>query len=461
MARNKKIVKYKQTFSMNIGVIIFLIIFIYLCYLAYRYLTSTHMSVYEVQAGEISQNTTYTGLIIRDELLCNAEQSGYIDYYRKDSSKVGTQSVVCTIDTNGNVHESLKNAGENAGLLNSEHLKQIDSAISSYISEYSRINFYHVYNFKVGIHGQVQEDVSMAALDQISDEVEAARKGKSFYSEYPSVPGLISYFKDGYESVTLDNFTKDQFNESTYTKVDLRNQEQVTKGQPIYKLLTNENWNIVIPIENSLAKRLKKKEVLNIHFPKDDTSQWVNCSILKREDQKYLVLSSKASMVRFATDRFINVEFDLDHVDGLKIPTSSIVYRDYYKIPQEYVERGGASSTLGVTVQRKTQEGDKKIKFIELGEYFKKENSYYVACNKLKIADVILQKDQKEPYTIEESSQQPGVYNINKGYAVFRQIQIKAQKESYAIIDAKTSGISQYDHIALDGKLVTDGEQIH
>ena len=43
-------------------------------------------------------------------------------------------------------------------------------------------------------------------------------------------------------------------------------------------------------------------------------------------------------------------------------------------------------------------------------------------------------------------------YNINQGYAVFRQIEILDQNEEYCIVDQGTSyGLRAFDYIARDG----------
>ena len=53
------------------------------------------------------------------------------------------------------------------------------------------------------------------------------------------------------------------------------------------------------------------------------------------------------------------------------------------------------------------------------------------------------------------------MYNINKGYAVFKQINILTKNEDYAIIETKTTyGISLYDHIALDGSKVKENQLV-
>ncbi|MFQ9085938.1 MAG: HlyD family efflux transporter periplasmic adaptor subunit [Roseburia sp.] len=61
-----------------------------------------------------------------------------------------------------------------------------------------------------------------------------------------------------------------------------------------------------------------------------------------------------------------------------------------------------------------------------------------------------------------ETAKLQGVYNINKGYAVFKQISILYQNEEYSIVETGTSyGLSLYDHIALDGSKVNENDLIN
>ena len=54
------------------------------------------------------------------------------------------------------------------------------------------------------------------------------------------------------------------------------------------------------------------------------------------------------------------------------------------------------------------------------------------------------------------------VYNINKGYAVFKQIDILYQNEEYSILKKGTDyGISLYDHIALEGDSIEENDLVH
>ena len=54
-----------------------------------------------------------------------------------------------------------------------------------------------------------------------------------------------------------------------------------------------------------------------------------------------------------------------------------------------------------------------------------------------------------------------GVYNINRGYAVFRQVQILCESDEYYIVQSGDDyGLSNNDHIALTGKDVHEGDVI-
>ena len=55
-----------------------------------------------------------------------------------------------------------------------------------------------------------------------------------------------------------------------------------------------------------------------------------------------------------------------------------------------------------------------------------------------------------------------GVYNINKGYTVFTQVEIlDSNSEYYTIKNNVTYGLSVYDHIVLDASSVGEGQLLY
>ena len=65
-------------------------------------------------------------------------------------------------------------------------------------------------------------------------------------------------------------------------------------------------------------------------------------------------------------------------------------------------------------------------------------------------------------FQVSASAALQGVYNINKGYAVFKQIEILNSNEEYCTIKKGMSyGLSVYDHIVLNAETVQEGDLIY
>ena len=99
MAENHttNITAFRKKWNINIGIVIFGVVFIYLLVTVLMYLTSKHISAYEVREGSILKDNAYTGLAIRNEEVVTAEQSGYINYFVSEASKVGAKTKVYSL----------------------------------------------------------------------------------------------------------------------------------------------------------------------------------------------------------------------------------------------------------------------------------------------------------------------------------------------------------------------------
>ena len=70
--------------------------------------------------------------------------------------------------------------------------------------------------------------------------------------------------------------------------------------------------------------------------------------------------------------------------------------------------------------------------------------------------------DSNERFQLGPTASLEGVYNINKGYAVFKLVEEIAGNGEYYIIDKGTSyGLSVYDHIVLDASTVSEGQIVY
>ena len=94
--------------------------------------------------------------------------------------------------------------------------------------------------------------------------------------------------------------------------------------------------------------------------------------------------------------------------------------------------------------------------------YNEETQEYYLDASILNPGDVLIKLDSQETYTVSKRATLIGVYNMNKGYADFKQIHILYQNDEYAIVKANTKyGLNVYDYIVLDAKAVRDDQFIN
>ncbi len=462
MKKNSKIIKYPKTLNINIGVVFFALIFIYLLFNVYSYLTAKHVSYYEVDEGSIRIQTAYTGLALREEQLVYAAESGYVNYYLKDNSRAKEGSLICSVDENGNVSDQIAQAGGNDNSLDAAAYQTLVEEMQDYSNSYSDMTFYNTYTFKNDLQAELMEAINLGALDSMSEYASNAEADQTFHRVTASEPGIVSYYCDGYEGVTASNFTEGMLDASGYKKDNRKAATHIEAGDPLYKLITSENWQIVFAINDDLKALLADDSVIQVCFQSDETTAWANYEIQNRDGNNYLILSFTNSMIRYASERFVDVELLLNRQSGLKIPNQSIVTKSFFVVPQSYFTKGGNTNSLGVLVETTDDSGEKVQKFVATNIYASTDDTYDIHETGLEKGTKLLSPSGGESFVLSDTEELKGVYNINKGYAVFRLINILYQNEDYTIVERGTDyGLSLYDHIALDGSIVSEGEIIN
>ncbi len=467
----KNIIRYRKPIHLNIGIIVFAFVLIYFLIYFFNFLTDKHISIYEVEKGRIMNTSTYTGLVLREETVTYSEEAGDINYYKKESDKTGYNDLICSIDKDGGISQEITEAGLDGTTLSGDELLDILDMITDYSSSYSDDLFYNVYSFKENLNASIQESLYLAAFDSLTDEMDEAASSNTFSLIRAEEDGVLAFYTDGYEDVTTDNFSPEMYNPSGYTKTNLKGNTAVSSGQALYKTVTDENWYLMIPIDEEDREKYQQEMeeddtsfTIRVTFKKDNWQTYATASICDYDDgESFLQLSFNTSMIRYISDRYLEVELGSDDVSGLKIPNSAITTKEFLIIPGEYISQGDNSSSRGVIKVSTDKKGNQSVEFIQTDLYYTDEenNVYYIDEEDLAVGDVIQKPDSDEQYTIQETGELEGVYNMNKGYAVFRIIEPVSggSNEEYTIIETGTSyGLSLYDRIALDGSSVSEGE---
>lgn len=450
---------------MNIGIIVFLFIAFYMAYNIYSYFTTVQIIPYEVGQGTIEVNTSYTGLILRKETVVTASHGGILDYYLKDNTKAANGTLVCSIDENGNVADKINEAVDSNAVLTKDNLSDIQSSIREYAKGYQEKAYYTTYNFKSDLSGRLMEALNLEALHAISDYTEYARDNHTFHLYRAQESGIVAYYTDGMENITQEMITEELFDRSQYQKVSMKMENTVESGQPVYKLITDEDWQIVVKIDEAMKNTLQDDNVVQIRFKEDHTTAWADYEIKQLNGQDYLVLTLHNSMIRYAYERYIDINILLNQESGLKIPNSAITTKTFLVIPNEcFTKGGGTSDQDGLMVERKLENGTyAEADFVPTTIYYEdeKEKVSYIAQDDIKRGDQIVRTDSTQRVEVSKTAKLSGVYNINRGYAVFKQIEEIFSNQNYTIVKSGTKyGLMLYDHIALDGSAVREDQVI-
>ena len=77
--KNKKIIKLRRQFKINVGTLMFFLIAVYIVFSVSSYLKRDQVKFYEVEEGSIVKEHTYSGVILRQEEVVNAAASGNLN----------------------------------------------------------------------------------------------------------------------------------------------------------------------------------------------------------------------------------------------------------------------------------------------------------------------------------------------------------------------------------------------
>ena len=459
---DNKITKYRKPLNLNIGMIIFAVIFIYVIFCVFMYFSTEHVAGYEVKEGALSSNNIYKGIALRTEKVINSTAAGYTNYYAREGERIAVGNLVYTIDETGRLAEYLQNSETGENSLSQENLIQLKTEIESFASNFDVSSFSDIYNFKYNVQSTVVKLANYNVLQNANALNETSNSTLIDYY-YAADSGIVIYSIDGYETLTLQDITAEHFEQKDYERTYLNGNELVAPGDPVYKLSMDEDWSIVIQVEPELAEKLVEEQYVEVRFLKNQYTSWGEVGAFTNEaGDTFVSLTFTNSMITFCTERFIDIELLLENETGLKIPNSSIVEKEFFIVPKEFVTQGGNSGNLGVLLETYDEEGNTVTEFVETEIYEETDTEYYLDDLVLRSGNYLLKPDSTEKFTVSRTGSLVGVYNINKGYADFKQIIILYQNEEYSIVKSNTTyGLNEYDYIVLDAATVDDNEFIY
>lgn len=447
--------KYHKPLNINIGMIIFGVMFIYIIICILMYTRTEHLTGYEVKMGSLTVNNVYRGIALRKETLYEAIDAGFVYYFVPEGTHVACGDLVYAVDSSSNLAEIMNEAADENMLTNNDY-NGLKLKIMNYRSGFDETAFSTVYDFKYDLQSEVAKLNNQALLHAMNAMTETAGISRC----YADKAGAVVFSGDGFEETTPQEITLDSYDEEKYIKNQYLAAGRFGKNDNVYKLVTSENWEIVIPVDTERVPELEEAEYVKVKFMKDQYVTSGKVTVYGSDAEEgitFVGLTFTTSMINYITDRFIDIELVLEENTGLKIPNSAIAQRNFFLIEEDYIVLHSDNKTQGVMRQTFTEDNELTTEFVKTPIYNvdEEEGIYYVDESVLKVGDVLYKPDSADTCTVSKQASLIGVFNINKGYADFKQIKVLYDNEEYSIVESNTSyGLRAYDHIALDASTV-------
>lgn len=459
--KNRQVIEISRHSGKTMNKLEFLIfgsMIVYIIVLIVMYMQSEPIRGYEIQMGSLSVAKTYTGIALRKEELIKTPYTGYINYYVREGERVSTRDTVYSIDESGKLAGLLESGELGESEYTDAELSEFRAEIIQYNSTYSDKDFRSVYDFKYDLEGAAIKIVNLDMYENMASLNQSSLGGMVNLCT-AGISGYIVYSTDGYETLQPEEISAEVFDQSAYEKTRVNNNDLVEADTAVGKVVTDENWSLVIPIEADRAAELEEEGYVKVKFIKTQESSWASVEILHQNDGDYAVLTFNNSCISFCTDRYVDIELVMDDVTGLKIPVSAIAEKEFFIIPAEYMSKGGSNGNYGVSKEFYDENGNQVFEFVETTVYSSTDEEFYVDNTNLSVGDYICKPDSTDKMAVSKSGTLIGVYNMNKGYADFKQITILAQNDEYAIVSSNTQyGLTVYDRIVLDAASVDNNQ---
>lgn len=467
--RKRQLKRRHVGYTINIGVIAFILIFIYVSIYSIAYIFREKISIYEVVKGksETIPSINATGIVLRNEIITTTSSTGYINFYVRDGGRVAVGSNVYSVDENGAFSQALKETALNESTLSKENISQIKGDIKNFVIEFDNNNFSSAYDFKYQLDSKLIENINLNALETVNNTLEQ-NGGTTLALNKADTAGIVELYTDGYEGITPETVTSELFDKLGYKRTSVSKDEPVESGSAVYKTIINENWTIVVPLTDEQYTAYAETEAVDIFFPTENLQVSANFREIVNNDGKYGVLDLKRYMVRFADKRFVDLQILGESIEGLKIPVSSLAYKEYYTVPIDYLTTGGNTQSSGFLVESISETGETQSEYKSFEIAKTDENFCYINKSIIKEGTILVQPIKPEEqietpskYQIGPVAKVEGVYNVNNGLTTFRTIKILSEKNGYYIVESGTTyGLQVYDQIILNSKLVKENQII-
>lgn len=428
-------------------IVLFFIVLIYILFNFVKIFNKDEVKIYEVTTGEIVNVDRHKGFIYRDESIATCLNDGYINFFVTNAERVSRGAFVYAINDAPSDIKSYE--------LNDKDKSAIKQNIKMYSNNISDLEFSNVYLAKDGLKELINEINIVKQLEDINIEKELDAKEKG----YAKFAGLISFLIDGFENAKIEDFTDELIKNYNLVKY-VAQKKTVNSNDSIYKIIKSPEFAIAFDSSYDYDN-YAKKDALRIKFVYENaTANGRVESFIGNDNKKHFKLYITEYPEKFIDKRVVDFEIENKKVHGFKIPIKSIISKNCFIIPKGIIEKD-INTDENMCYKYGVNGAKERVTF----NISKEDDKYYYisiddALSKVKYGDVLTNR-YNDTYSLSEVAKLEGVYNMNKGYAVFKNVEVIDRTNEYAIIKSNTvNGVSIYDHLALNASEINEGDLI-
>ena len=341
--KNKKVKEIKNVILL--ALIICLII--YIIYELVELISSPTEAVL-VRKGEVSKEESTFGYIIREEEIITNQSAGEnIEKLNAEGEKVSKGEAILKYytvekeliaqeisETEAEIQQALESQNE----IFSSDIKALDAQIEDKLYSISnKNNVQELKENKTDINSYITKKAKITgdlspAGSYIKDLIlkkneleESLLEGSQ--SIYASTSGIISYRIDDLENVlkttNLESITKEMLN-----KLDLKPGKVISTSNQRVKLVNNFYCLIATQSSSNEAKNAKVGDKVNIKLSTGDEVKATIEHINDEENSRILIFRIIQNVEQLVSFRKISMDIIWWSASGLKIPNSSIIYKE-------------------------------------------------------------------------------------------------------------------------------------
>ncbi len=443
----------------NVGVVVFFLLLLYLIYTLLHFAFQKDYTTYTVgNESAVSASATYQALILRSEKVVSSDWVGYVNLFVPEGTRTAVGGIVATVDELGVYSETIDSAGKNQ-VLSSDDLLRLKSHFSDLAVQYDGQNFSGIYARKNEISSYFLGAVATSTLSSLQESMSLS---EFFHKEPSEYSGLVSYYTDGFEKVTADTVKADYFNTEKYSRSVTK--DFVEPNDFLYKIIDSEDWSLVFPVSDTDAALYNSKSKLSVTFLANNLTVDCNFRLFTAGDSKlYIELYLSKYLVQFLGDRYTKIRINQYSGSGYKVPATSVVTKEFYVVPKEYLFTVTEDKTEVRQLMTENFSGRDSVREAVTPTVFWSDDSYiYLDTNDFAEGTLFVNPITEEKYTVRLKSPLKGVYQVNKGFTVFRLIEIVMDREDYLIVRAGTRyGITTFDLLLLHPEGTEEGAVLH